>query len=633
MVGSSVRTWASRRTPSSASRPASRAPKRSVETPPEVGDRTAEPAERARGVERAAARVRDQRPVVRRHEIDQRLTRDDDDHAATVLFRSVSVDPRAGQLPEEGDLIDVDALLAAYFERPPAAPVAFGTSGHRGTSLDGSFTEAHVVAISAAVCRYRDEQGTSGPLYLGARHARALGAGLPHDRRGARRRTASTSSSTPTGATPTPVISHAILTHNQGGSRAHNPPADGIVVTPVAQPARRRRLQVQPAARRAGRHRRHRLDRARGERAARGRAGRRPARARRRADRPRPRLRLRRRPRLGDRPRRDPGLRPAARRRPARRREPRLLAGDPRPPRARPGDRQRGARPDVPLRPARLGREDPDGLLVAVRDGAAARHGRPLRRRLRQRPGRRPARDRHAVRRPAQPEPPPRGLHLVPVRRRARLGPGRRDRQDARLLLDHRPRRRGPRAPARRGAGRLQVVRPRAARRDDRVRRRGERGRVVPAPRRHGLEHRQGRADPVPARGGDDREDRQGPGTALRRARRPLRRRGLPAHRRRRHAGAEGRAQAALARPGRERRAGGRADHRGADRGARQRRADRRAEGRRRARLVRGAAVGYGGRVQGLRREPRRRAAARADRGGGGGRSWARHWRADWRAC
>ena len=147
----------------------------------------------------------------------------------------MSVDPRAGQLPREGDLIDVDALLAAYFERPPAAPVAFGTSGHRGTSLDGSFTEAHVVAISAAVCRYRDEQGTSGPLYLG-RDTHALstpafqtivevlaahGVDVVVDTEG---------------ATPTPVISHAILTHNQGGSRAHNPPADGIVVTPSHNP-------------------------------------------------------------------------------------------------------------------------------------------------------------------------------------------------------------------------------------------------------------------------------------------------------------------------------------------------------------------------------------------------------------
>ena len=100
---------------------------------------------------------------------------------------------------------------------------------------------------------------------------------------------------------------------------------------------------------------------------------------------------------VGDRPRRDPRVRPAARRRPARRRQRRLLGGDRRAPRARPRDRQRRGRPDVPLRAARLGRQDPDGLLVAVRDGAADRDARPLRRRVRQRPGRRPPRHRHAV--------------------------------------------------------------------------------------------------------------------------------------------------------------------------------------------------------------------------------------------
>ena len=387
------------------------------------------------------------------------------DHAATVLFRSVSVDPRAGQLPTEGDLIDVDALLAAYFER-----AAGGARGVRHVR-----PPRHVARrlVHRGARRRHQRRGVPLPRRAGDRAGRSTSAAT---RTRSRRPPSSTIVEvlaahgvdvvvdTDDGATPTPVISHAILTHNRGGSRAHDPPADGIVVTPVAQPARRRRLQVQPAARRArptptsragSSARRTSCSRAGSDDVPRERgAG---------AGRPRLRLRLRRRPRLGDRPRRDPGRRPAARRRPARRREPRLLAGDPRPPRARPRDRQRGARPDVPVRPARLGREDPDGLLVAVRDGAAARHGRPLRRRVRERPRRRPARDRHAVRRAAQPEPPPRGLRLLPVRRRARLGPGRRDRQDARVVLDHRPRRRGPRAPARRGAGRLQVVRPRAA--------------------------------------------------------------------------------------------------------------------------------------------------------------------------
>src|ERR671923_1101355 len=79
----------------------------------------------------------------------------------------MTVHPRAGRLPEEGDLVDVERLLAAYHDEAPSEPVAFGTSGHRGSSLDGSFTEAHVVAISAAVCRHRAEQGVEGPLFLG----------------------------------------------------------------------------------------------------------------------------------------------------------------------------------------------------------------------------------------------------------------------------------------------------------------------------------------------------------------------------------------------------------------------------------------------------------------------------------
>jgi phosphoglucomutase len=148
----------------------------------------------------------------------------------------VSVDPRAGQLPEDGDLVDLDALLSAYREHPPAEPVAFGTSGHRGTSLDGSFTEAHVVAISAAVCRFRSEQGTSGPLYLG-RDTHALSEPAfrtivevlaAHD--------VDVVVDADGGYTPTPVISHAILTHNRGGSRARPPAADGIVVTPSHNP-------------------------------------------------------------------------------------------------------------------------------------------------------------------------------------------------------------------------------------------------------------------------------------------------------------------------------------------------------------------------------------------------------------
>jgi phosphoglucomutase len=147
-------------------------------------------------------------------------------------------DPRAGQLPEAGDLVDVDRLLAAYDDRrpdpsDPAERVAFGTSGHRGSSLAGTFTDAHVAAISEAVCRYRDAQGIDGPLFLG-RDTHALSAPafrtivevlaahnviVVVDADG--------------GATPTPVISHAILGHNRGGGRGQ---ADGIVVTPSHNP-------------------------------------------------------------------------------------------------------------------------------------------------------------------------------------------------------------------------------------------------------------------------------------------------------------------------------------------------------------------------------------------------------------
>jgi phosphoglucomutase len=148
------------------------------------------------------------------------------------------VHPRAGHLPEASDLVDVDRLLAAYYDRrpdpsDPEQRVSFGTSGHRGSSLTGTFTETHVVAISEAVCRYRRAQGIDGPLFLGRdTHAlsepafrtivevlAAQGVDVVVDADG--------------GATPTPAISQAILTHNRGGGRGR---ADGIVVTPSHNP-------------------------------------------------------------------------------------------------------------------------------------------------------------------------------------------------------------------------------------------------------------------------------------------------------------------------------------------------------------------------------------------------------------
>jgi phosphoglucomutase len=150
----------------------------------------------------------------------------------------MSVDPRAGQLPRPEDLVDVEALLAAYGDdapdpADPAQRVSFGTSGHRGSSLKRTFNEAHVVAISAAVCRYRTEQGIDGPLYLG-RDTHALS--VPAARTIVEVLAAHgvhTVVDDGDGATPTPVISHAILTHNRAGE---GPRADGIVVTPSHNP-------------------------------------------------------------------------------------------------------------------------------------------------------------------------------------------------------------------------------------------------------------------------------------------------------------------------------------------------------------------------------------------------------------
>ena len=149
----------------------------------------------------------------------------------------MTVSPLAGRLPDPATLVDVDALAAAYHERQPdpSVPgerVSFGTSGHRGSSLHGTFNEGHVLAISEAVCRYRASQGIDGPLFLG-RDTHLLSE--PAFRTIVEVLAANDVAvviDADDGATPTPVISHAILTHNRGGGRT----ADGIVVTPSHNP-------------------------------------------------------------------------------------------------------------------------------------------------------------------------------------------------------------------------------------------------------------------------------------------------------------------------------------------------------------------------------------------------------------
>ncbi|MEE6273999.1 phosphoglucomutase (alpha-D-glucose-1,6-bisphosphate-dependent) [Georgenia wangjunii] len=155
---------------------------------------------------------------------------------------------RAGTPAQAEDLIDVDAVVSAYYDRTPdvddpAQQVVFGTSGHRGSSLDGAFNEAHIVATTAAIVEYRRAQGTDGPLYIGRdTHAlsepawrtavevlAAAGVEVRVDARDS--------------WTPTPAVSHSILRTNgagtSGGVRVEGPGrADGIVVTPSHNPPR-----------------------------------------------------------------------------------------------------------------------------------------------------------------------------------------------------------------------------------------------------------------------------------------------------------------------------------------------------------------------------------------------------------
>jgi phosphoglucomutase len=142
---------------------------------------------------------------------------------------------------QPGDLVDVAHLVAAYYTvRPdpsePAQRVAFGTSGHRGSSLNGSFNEAHIAATTQAICDYRRSQTIDGPLFLGRdTHALSEPAWITAlevlAANGVR-----VLVDTDGRFTPTPALSHAILRHNQGRPTGDPGAADGIVVTPSHNP-------------------------------------------------------------------------------------------------------------------------------------------------------------------------------------------------------------------------------------------------------------------------------------------------------------------------------------------------------------------------------------------------------------
>ena len=153
---------------------------------------------------------------------------------------------RAGLRAETGDLINVEALLRAFAEVIPDPAVAeqrvvFGTSGHRGTALNGSFTEAHIAAISLAIAEYRAAQGIEGPLFLGG-DTHALSAPALEVAASVLE-AAGVHVLLPAGSgdetfVPTPALSRAILAHNHDRAAGDPHRADGIVVTPSHNPPR-----------------------------------------------------------------------------------------------------------------------------------------------------------------------------------------------------------------------------------------------------------------------------------------------------------------------------------------------------------------------------------------------------------
>jgi phosphoglucomutase len=151
---------------------------------------------------------------------------------------STQISPLAGKTAPASILVDVPRLITAYYtERPDVGVreqrVAFGTSGHRGSSFDATFTESHVLAITQAICAYRKQQGIDGPLFLGfdthALSAPAFASALEV--------LAANGVEVMIAAggeyTPTPAISHAILGYNRERQAGL---ADGIVITPSHNP-------------------------------------------------------------------------------------------------------------------------------------------------------------------------------------------------------------------------------------------------------------------------------------------------------------------------------------------------------------------------------------------------------------
>ena len=367
--------------------------------------------------------------------------------------------PLAGKPAPADVLIDVDRLVAAYYDRrpDPANPrelVAFGTSGHRGAPEDGAFNEAHILAITQAICEHRARAGHHRPAVPRRRHARGVGAGAADGAGGAggERRRDAASQRRAAEYTPTPALSRAILSLQPRARR-------GTPVSPTASSSRRRTTRRATAASSTTR------PTAAPPTATSPTASRRAptsccARRRpgiRRVAYERARKRVRRRasydfltPYVEDLPRSSTSRRSRA---------PSVkLGADPMGgasvqywPRIaerfqpRPDGRQQDGRPALRVHAARSRRQDPHGLLQPVRDGEPARAARtasPSRSATTPTPTATASSRRG---RPDEPEPLPGGRHRLPLRAPAGLAGERRHRQDAGVEHAHRSRGRQPR--------------------------------------------------------------------------------------------------------------------------------------------------------------------------------------------
>jgi phosphoglucomutase len=150
----------------------------------------------------------------------------------------MTTDPRAGKLAEPSQLVNIPRLITSYYSLKPdpaekTQRVAFGTSGHRGSSFASSFNEDHILAITQAICRYRQQQGTTGPLFLAMDTHALSDPAFVTALEVLSANNVDVMIDQDDGYTPTPALSHAILTHNRGRKDGL---ADGIVITPSHNP-------------------------------------------------------------------------------------------------------------------------------------------------------------------------------------------------------------------------------------------------------------------------------------------------------------------------------------------------------------------------------------------------------------